>query len=152
MFGNTAALANTFAGGIPEPIPYTNNGVVYDRYIVISRGDYSICSNTMAFYFVSSEMTSAGYPSSGNKYSLVLGYPSNIPSFNTIPNGAHMAIFIFGSETLFQFLAEAGGFEPPIRLPVYRISSAAYSTSLARFRISSFLLYTKTLYCTIEIP
>ena len=35
-----------------------------------------------------------------------------------------------------QSFAEAGGFEPPILLRVYRISSAAYSTSLARFHHS----------------
>src|SRR3989344_2131048 len=36
-------------------------------------------------------------------------------------------------EALVSSFAEAGGFEPPIRLPVYRISSAAHSTTLARF-------------------
>jgi hypothetical protein len=93
LFVAFEALANTFAGGIPQPVPYTYNGIVYDRYVVISRTDYSICSNTMAFYFVSSEMSAAGYPNSGYWYSLVLGYPGTIPSLMTIPAGAHMAIF-----------------------------------------------------------
>lgn len=35
------------------------------------------------------------------------------------------------------FLAEAGGFEPPIPFRVYRISSAAHSTTLARFLVRS---------------
>lgn len=34
--------------------------------------------------------------------------------------------------------AEAGGFEPPVQLPVHRISSAAHSTTLAAFLRSSF--------------
>lgn len=35
-------------------------------------------------------------------------------------------------------LAEAGGFEPPIPLRVYLISSQAHSTTLARFQFSRF--------------
>ena len=64
------AMANTFAGGIPQAVPYTYNGTTYDRYVVISRGSYSICSNTMAFYFSSAEMNSSGWPASTASYSL----------------------------------------------------------------------------------
>ena len=34
--------------------------------------------------------------------------------------------------------AESEGFEPPVQLPVHRISSAAHSTTLAAFLRSSF--------------
>ena len=37
-----------------------------------------------------------------------------------------------GFKMRFRFLAEAGGFEPPMLFPAYRISSAAHSTALAR--------------------
>ena len=41
---------------------------------------------------------------------------------------------IFGGHILFS----AEGFEPPVQLPVHRISSAAHSTTLAAFLRSSF--------------
>ena len=43
---------------------------------------------------------------------------------------------IFGGHILFS--AESEGFEPPVQLPVHRISSAAHSTTLAAFLRSSF--------------
>lgn len=35
---------------------------------------------------------------------------------------------------IYLLLAEKEGFEPPVRLPVHRISSAAHSTTLTFFR------------------
>lgn len=93
LFVGSNALANTFAGGIPRAIPYTYNSVTYDKYVVISRGSYSICSNTMAFYFVGSEMATAGYPHTNNWYSLTRASPGTKPGLLTIPTGSHMAIF-----------------------------------------------------------
>ena len=43
---------------------------------------------------------------------------------------------IFGGHILFS--AESEGFEPPVQLPVHRISSAAHSTTLAAFLRSLF--------------
>lgn len=43
---------------------------------------------------------------------------------------------IFGGHILFS--AESEGFEPPVQLPVHRISSAAHSTTPAAFLRSSF--------------
>lgn len=37
------------------------------------------------------------------------------------------------SDYLKRFSAESEGFEPPVQLPVHRISSAAHSTTLAAF-------------------
>ncbi len=37
-------------------------------------------------------------------------------------------------------MAEAGGFEPPMPLRAYRISSAAHSTTLARFQPKLYLI------------
>ena len=36
--------------------------------------------------------------------------------------------------SIFVLFAEREGFEPPVQLPVHRISSAAHSTTLASFR------------------
>lgn len=35
---------------------------------------------------------------------------------------------------IISFTAESEGFEPPVQLPVHRISSAAHSTTLAAFQ------------------
>ena len=35
---------------------------------------------------------------------------------------------------IFNLFAEREGFEPPVQLPVHRISSAAHSTTLASFQ------------------
>ena len=43
---------------------------------------------------------------------------------------------IFGGHILFS--AESEGFEPPVQLPVHRISSAAHSTTLAAFLRGTF--------------
>ncbi len=93
LFIGGNALANTYGGGLPQAVPYTYNGTTYDRYIVISRGDFDTCSNTHTLYFVSSEMTAAGWPNSDNYYSLVRTYPGSVPGFNTQPNGSHQLSF-----------------------------------------------------------
>lgn len=89
ILSNTA-LANTFAGGIPKEVPYTYEGITYDRYVVFSRASYDVCSNTHALYFVSSEMEAVGHPL-GYHYSLVRN--GNTPLIVTGPNGTHTAIF-----------------------------------------------------------
>ena len=48
----------------------------------------------------------------------------NAPAFSSSP---------FAAQAAHSLHAEAGGFEPPIPLRVYRISSAAHSATLARF-------------------
>lgn len=94
ILSNTV-FANTFAGGIPEDIPYTYDGITYDRYITITRINYDECTNTHALYFVSSEMEANRYPS-GYPYSLIrggFGSDGNRPLFITGPDGTHMAFF-----------------------------------------------------------
>lgn len=87
---SNVALANTFAGGIPKEVPYTYEGITYDRYLVFSRSTYDGCTNTHAIYFVSSEMEAVGHPL-GYHYSLVRN--GNTPLIVTGPNGTHTAIF-----------------------------------------------------------
>ena len=58
----------------------------------------------------------------------------------------------------FIFFAESGGFEPSIRLRVYRISSAALSTTQTTFRFSAckdtafFLITQKISYFFLIVP